>query len=347
MAAACYWCEVVPLACAELRTLRVRARAIPDPVLRSLALESYSRDWVSLEGAAAFAAFAPPGRRAELVRLLIALQSIYQYADALMEQPCREPDLNARLLHSSIPMALSPASPQLDYYACSPRHKDGGYLVDLVDRVRVTLAQLPSYESVAERVSAHAQRIVFYQSAVNLADRENYPALAHWGRANEPRGARLRWWELAAAAGSSLNVLALLSSAAVPHLSQERVGEIESLYWPWVGGLHTLLDSLIDREEDATRSQHNLLEHYACGEEMAVRMERLAIHARARADAVGVEHALILAGVIGLYLSDRRAWLPGVRSTSERVLGTLGGMSAPVMMMLRTRRLMHGLVGCR
>ena len=346
-AATCYWLRIVPRARAELRTLRGRAREIPDPELRKLALESYRRDWVSIEGAAAFAAFAAPERRAEVVRLLVALQSIYQYVDTLMEQPCDEPAANARWLHSSILLALTPESPQIDYYACSPRRQDGGYLVDLVQRVRVTLAALPSYETVAEAVRAHARRIVFYQSYVNLAGTESYAALARWGELHGPRGAGRHWWELAAASGSSLTALALLSAASDPALSRQHVSAIESLYWPWLGGLHTLLDSLIDRGEDAACAQHNLLAHYASEQDMATRMERLTLDARDRARALGVEHTLILAGVVGLYLSDRRAWLPGARLTSERVLGALGGLSTPALAILGTRRLMHRLADRR
>ncbi len=342
-AASCYWLHIVPLARNELRTLRAQAAEIPDPVLRRLALESFRRDWVSLEGAAAFAAFASSECRPEVVRLLIALQSIYQYVDAVMEQPCAEPAANARQLHSALVLALSPDSPQIDYYAHSTRRRDGGYLAGLVRRVRAMLAALPSYEIVASPVRAHARRIVFYQSYVNLAGSESYAALACWGELQQPQDDGRRWWELAAAAGSSLTALALLSAAADRTLSRERVQAIESLYWPWLGGLHTLLDSLIDREEDAAHAQHNLLAHYASEQEMASRLERLTLDARARADSVGVEHTLILAGMVGLYLSDSRAWLPGARLTSERVLGAIGGLSAPTMAILSTRRFLHRL----
>lgn len=337
-----YWLSIIPLARGELCALRARARRIPDPSLRGLALESYRRDWVSLEGAAAFAAFAAPHRRANVVRLLITLQSIYQYTDALMEQPCDEPAANARRLHSAILLALSPGRPQVDYYACNARHDDGGYLIELVRRVRATLAELPAYGIVADAVRAHARRIVFYQSLVNLAGAESHQALACWSELHGSSDVERRWWELAAAAGSSLTALALLAAAADPTLSRQRARAIEALYWPWLGGLHTLLDSLIDRVEDAAHAQHNLLDHYACEADMASRMERLTLDARSRASAVGVEHSLILAGVVSLYLSDRRAWLPGARLTSERVLGALGGMAGPAMCILRTRRLLHG-----
>jgi hypothetical protein len=51
-----YWIGVFPVVQSEIRRLRGCASDIPDPVLRSLALDAQRRKWASLEGAAAFAA---------------------------------------------------------------------------------------------------------------------------------------------------------------------------------------------------------------------------------------------------------------------------------------------------
>ena len=336
-----YWLTVLPLARSELRRLRGRAEEIPDLGLRLLALEVYESDWASLEGVAAFAAFARPDLRATLVRLLVSLQSIYQYTDSLMEQPSGDPAANARQLHAAIVIALQPGRPHIDYYLHDTHGEDGGYLVELVDRCRGLLTELPSYGMIAQAVLEQAERIVFYQSHVNLADVRDHPALACWAESEAPSGVRQRWWEPAAATGSSLATLALLSAAADPDLSERDAAAVEALYWPWMGALHTLLDSLIDRDEDAATGQHNLLDHYSSAREMAERMELLAVEAARRSDTIGVEHRLILAGMTSLYLSDPNAWSPYARETSKRVLTALGGLAKPAMLVLRARRLAH------
>lgn len=341
LAAGRYWLRVLPLARRELHHLRERAGRIPDLRLRRLALAVYDSDWASLEGVAAFAAFARPDRRATLVRLLVRLQSIYQYADSLMEQPNSDPAANARQLHAAILVALSPDCPHVDYYRHDAHDDDGGYLVELVDRCRATLAELPSFAMIAEAVCSQAQRIVYYQSHINLAGAHDHPALARWAQLEAPSGVRQRWWEPAAATGSSLALLALLSAAADPDLTERRAQTIEALYWPWMGTLHTLLDSLIDRDEDAATGQQNLLDHYSSVGEMTARMELLAREAARRSGAAGVQHSLILAGMTSLYLSDPNAWSPYARETSERVLAALGGLAKPAMLVLRTRRLVH------
>ena len=341
LAAGRYWLTVLPVARCELRRLRRRASEIPDFALRRRALDVYESDWASLEGVAAFAAFAGPDQRATVVRLLVRLQSIYQYTDSLMEQPNSDPAANARQLHTAILTALQPDRPHIDYYRHDTHGDDGGYLVELVDRCRALLAELPSYAVIAAAVLGQAERIVFYQSHINLAGRQDHPALARWAELEAPSKARQRWWEPAAATGSSLATLALLSAAADPNLTQRHARAVEALYWPWMGTLHTLLDSLIDRAEDAATGQQNLLDHYSSAEEMGERMELLAVDAARRAGEVGVEHRLILAGMASLYLSDPNAWLPYARDTTERVLRALGGLARPAMLVLRARRFAH------
>ncbi len=341
VAASRYWLNVVPVARRELRCLRRRANEIPDLVLRHLALDMYESDWASLEGVAAFAAFTRPDQRATIAQLLVGLQSIYQYTDILMEQPSSNPSANARQLHTAILVALQPHHLHIDYYTHNAYGDDGGFLVELVDRCRAMLAGLPSYPVVDDAVLAQVKRIVFYQSCINLAGKQDYPALVRWAELEAPTNVEQRWWELAAASGSSLATLALLAAAADPSLTRQHAEAIEALYWPWMGALHTLLDSLIDRAEDAATGQHNLLDHYSSPEEMAERMEQLTIETVRRASVVGVEHRLILAGVTSLYLSDPRAWLPYARGTTERVLAALGGLARPAMLILRARRFAH------
>lgn len=340
-AASRYWLKVVPIARCELRRLRRQAGKIPDLALRRLALDMYRRDWASVESGAAFAAFVRPDRRAGVVRLLVGLQGIYQYADVLMEQSTVNPSANALQLHTALLVALQPGRPHADYYTHNAQDEDGGFLVKLVDRCRALLAELPSYPAVEEAALAQARRIVFYQSHINLAEERDHPALARWAELEAPAGARLRWWELAGASGSSVAAYALLSAAADPGLTTTHVRAIEALYWPWMGALHTLLDNLIDHAEDAATGQHNLLDHYTSATEMAERMEYLAVEASRRAREVGVEHRLILAGMASLYMSDPNAWLPYARDTTERVLRALGGLARPAMLVLRARRFAH------
>jgi tetraprenyl-beta-curcumene synthase len=333
-----YWIGVFPVVRREILRLRRCAKDIPDPVLRNLALDAQRRKWASLEGAAAFAAFTPRRQRAQVTRLLVDLQGVFDYADTLMEQPNDVPVANARQLHHAFVAALDPDLAHRDYYQYQARREDGGYLAGLTDTCRAAVGELPSYSVVAEVVSRHAHRVVFYQSNINLAVAADYRDLAQWA-SRQVGGTELRWWEIGAACGSSLAIFAHVAAAAGPSLTTSEVNAIDSLYWPWAEALHILLDSLIDRAEDRATGQPNLLDHYSSQEEMTDRLGLLASETVRRADAVAPHHRLILAGMVALYLSDEQAWTAFARPATERILEATGTFAKPALLVLRARRL--------
>lgn len=338
-AATCrYWFGVFPAAQSEMRRLRQRAREIPDPVLRHLALDAQRHKWACLEGAAAFATFLTRKQRARFAHLLVALQALLDYADTLMEQPSDDPAANARQLHQAFLVALQPDRPHRDYYLYNAHRRDGGYLAHLADACRTSIQELPSYAVVADTMIQHAERMVFYQSTVNLATAADYPCLERWAGKQAP-GTALNWWEIGAACGSSLAIFAHITAAADPGLRPDDVDAIEALYWPWAEALHILLDSLIDRVEDRETNQPNLLDHYASQAEMTERLGLLASETVKRALDIAPHHRLILAGMVALYLSDEQAWVASARPASEVILAATGALAKPALLLLRSRRL--------
>ncbi|MGH2853950.1 MAG: DUF2600 family protein [Solirubrobacteraceae bacterium] len=336
-AARSYWLDVFPVVRREIHRLRIEASRIPNPTLRRLALEAQEVKWASLEGAAAFAAFVPPVLRPPVARLLVGYQAAFDYADTLMEQPSCVPAANARQLHAALLAILEPGRPHPDYYRHHICSHDGGYLTRLVDGCRSVVAKLPAYPPLAARVIKSAQRGVEYQCRISLSTEKDHPALSRWATQTTPY--RLRWWETGASCGSSLDTLALLAAAANPITNDRHAEAIEALYWPWAGALHTLLDCLIDRADDAANDRPNLLDLYASSHETAERMGFLTAEAARLAAAAGADHTLILAGMASLYISDPQAWVPEARPTAESVLAALGDLGVPTMLVLRTRRL--------
>jgi tetraprenyl-beta-curcumene synthase len=351
-----YWLSVFPRVRRELRRLGRHTGEIPDPVLRGLALAALAKRG-NIEGAAAFAAFVPRRQRGATVRALTALQATYNYADMLAEQPSADPVANARRLHEALLVALSPSAAQLDYYAYCPRREDGGYLGALVDACRVALGELPCYPTVAEHARRAAARIVAFQS---LSAGSGRPAgatdvLERWARAQTPGGNGLQWWETAAAGGSSLAVYALIAAAAAADsaIDPAEIGAIEEAYFPWIGALHSLLDSLVDEAEDERTGQLSLIGCYASREEAASGMRRLAARAMdaARALPRGREHAVLVAGMAASYLAvvatSETSEAPAPAAAAAAAAGTLaagvregvGGLARPAMLVFRVRRL--------
>ncbi|HWX44347.1 MAG TPA: DUF2600 family protein [Solirubrobacteraceae bacterium] len=340
-AARSYWFGVFPHVRREAARWRARAARIPDPALRQAALANLRAERLNLDGAAAFAAFVPEARRVPVIRAQVALQVAYDYVDTLAEQPCRDPIRNGRQLHSVLGAALDPGGPRIDYYAHHPQWDDGGYLRGIVETCRAALRELPSYALVAEPVRRAAERMASYQS-LNLDEHQgDHVALARWADAQTPSGADLRWWETAASAGSSLGVYVLIAIAASGGVRAEEAVALDEAYFPWIGSLHLLLDSLIDRREDAASCQRSLLDYYASPEEAATRMGAIAEESLHRVQALPQrqQHVLLLAGMTSHYLSTPEASEPDARLTASAVLERMGVLAAPTMLVMGARRM--------
>ncbi len=319
--------------------MRIEAGRIPDPTLRRLALETQDAKWANLEGAAVFAAFVGPAYRHAVARLLVGYQAAFDYADTLMEQPSDAPAANARQLHAALLAILEPGRPHPDYYRHHACGHDGGYLARLVDSCRAVVAQLPAFQPVATRVIESARRGVEYQCRVSLSTEADHPVLSRWAARATAHHHRLRWWETWASCGSSLETLALLAAAADPETSDYHAHAIGSLYWPWAGALHGLLDCLIDHADDTANSRPNLLDLYASPHETAERMGFLTAETVRLATTAGINHSLILIGMASQYIADPQAWVPTARSATESILDGLGELGTPALLVLRARRI--------
>jgi tetraprenyl-beta-curcumene synthase len=339
-AARCYWLSVFPRVRRELRLWQRRAGAIPDGPLRQVALTVQRTKRGNIEGSAAFAAFAPRAHRTAVIRAQLAFQAIYDYVDTLAEQPHTCPIRNARQLHRALLATLDPNASRTDYYQYHPHRDDGGYLQTITDACRVALVTLPSYPAVVGQACRLAERIVTYQSLNLTQTQGSHRALAHWASQQTPPATDLRWWETAASAGSSLGIFALIAAAARPAARPHEALAIERAYFPWIGSLHSLLDSLIDLSEDSATEQHNLIQHYRSPHETAARLRTLAAESARHARALphGLQHAAILAGMASHYLSAHEAQLRHARPAKTAVLDAVGGLAAPAMLILRLRR---------
>lgn len=340
-AAARYWLGVFPAVARELRRRRELALAIPDPVLRRLALQALERKRCNLEGAAALELLAGRRSSAGLVRTLLACQTICDYLDLLAEQPTPDPVLNGYQLHQALSIALAPGAAHRDYYAHHAHGEDGGYLACLVRDVQDGLAALPALTQIQAPLARAGERIVRYQCFNHGDARGSYEPFRRWARTQTPPGSGLHSWETGAGAGSTLTLYALIACAADPRLSEQAVAEIECAYFPWIGALHTLLDSLVDFHEDLVMGQNNLVGQYESAEHAAARLGLIAQQALRHAQRLPHRrrHLLILVGMASFYLSDaRQAGSTHARAAVPLLRRTLGRLTAPAMAMIGARR---------
>jgi tetraprenyl-beta-curcumene synthase len=335
-----YLLRVLPCVRSELGHWRARAAEIPDPVLRGHAQASL-RKRGNIEGAALLATLAPAAHRRRTVRALVAYQTAYNYLDTLSEQPSADPVVNAEELHQALLIALHPTAGHPDYYRYNQQRADGGYLTAIVDVSRDALRGLPSYAAVAPTARAAAGRIVDFQ-ALNLSKpRRAYDALQRWANEETPAGSGVTWWETAAAAGSSLAVHALIAAAADPQLRAADVAATERAYFPWIGALHSLLDSLVDRREDHEHAQRSLLGYYLSPAAAAIELSSLALRARRATQDLPARHhhLVILIAMCSYYVSAPQCETPEGRVISAALTRALGMPLSLAILLFRTRRL--------
>lgn len=344
-AAARYWLGVFPQVGRELRHWHECALQIPDPVLRRLALVTQSSERGNLEGAAAFAVLAPRAQRVQVVRAAVAFQATYDYIDTLAEQPSSDPVANGHQLHLALLTALEPGSEHQDYYKHNNSSRDNGYIRSLVDACRSSFGALPSYASVAASALRATHRMAAYQSLNHGTG--SHRALTLWACRETPAGTGLRWWETAAGTASSLSVFALIAAAGRPHLGAGETVALERAYFPWIGALHVLLDSLIDHTADIEVGHHSLMDHYTSVEEAAARLGSIAARAVHATEMLsdGIQHAMILAAMTSFYLSAPSASTPHWQPVTNKVLEAMGILAAPAMIVLRARRAAGRLLG--
>jgi len=305
-----------------------------------LALITQRVEQGNLEGAAAFAVLVPRAYRARVVRALVAYQATYDYVDTLAEQPSGDPIANGRQLHLALLSALEPGTDHHDYYQHHRARQDAGYIKNMIDACRDAFGALPSYASVAQPALRAASRIVAYQSLNHEGEGAHHRALVRWAADVVPHGSGLRWWEAAAGAASSLAVFALIAAAARPGLSTAETLATEDAYFPWIGALHVLLDSLVDHAQDVREGQHSIIDHYATPTEAASRLQAIAARAMRATEALpnSPQHALILAAMSSYYLS-----MPGASSSlatlaATRISEAMGGLATPTMAVFGMRR---------
>jgi tetraprenyl-beta-curcumene synthase len=335
-----YWLTVFPRVSSELRHWRRSAERIADPALRRLALESLAKRG-NMEGAAAFATFVPWRARGSVIRALVAFQAIYNYADLLAEQPSEDPVGNARDVHQALLMALDPSgeSSMYDSHPTSGR-VDRDFLAEMIAACETASWQLPSYGTVAAAACQAAGRIVAFQS-LSLG---RHGELESWAENQGLPGVGCAWWEVAAAAGSSLSVHALLAAAASPELTGQDVATIDAAYFPCIGALHSLLDSLVDEQEDAATGQLRLLDCYPSRRQATLGLQQLTGRALASARELpsGADHALLVTAMACSYLAAPEASSSAVDGIAGQVRASLGPLARPMLLVFKLRRLAGG-----
>jgi tetraprenyl-beta-curcumene synthase len=323
----------------ELELWRRRARTIPDASIRCDGLSALARKRAHADGAALFWIL-PRRREPYLLKLLVDYQLAWDFLDNVGERGAAAGEANSRRLYSALADALDAGGPLSDYYRFHPWCDDGGYLRALVDSCRGGCARLPAYTQVRSMLRREATRALVLGVNHDPDPQGRDATLRRWAERECSDEMQASWFELTSAASASLTVHAILALAAEPRCGGDELQSAYSAYFPWISALGTMLDSYVDRAEDAVAGEHIYIDHY-CSDDTGLRRvgELVGRSAReARRLHRGHRHAVIVACMVAMYLSRDSARAAPMRAGTSELAQAGGSMAVLLLPVLRMWR---------
>lgn len=316
-----YIFRVLPAVDRELAYWRQKANAIPDTELKKQALASLSAKRFHCQGGSIYALYTAE-KAPEMIRFIVALQTISDYLDNLCDRVAGGNDTAFRTLHGAMSAAVDCSLPLGDWYADYPYHDDCGYLDQLVRACRETLSLFPGYQDVRQDVVQLALLYSDLQVYKHMDTRLRVEMLIRWFSRHADLAPDVYWWEFSAAAGSTLGIFAAAAMAAAGPVGRQETEQLLTCYFPWVCGLHILLDYFIDLDEDREHGDLNFVSFYPGSGVMQNGLTRFVTESLRRVEELPrpAFHRTVTQGLLALYLSDPKACSPDRNKISQQLL---------------------------
>ena len=266
-------------------------------------------------------------RKDEVISFIVAYQTISDYLDNLCDRSTSlDPD-DFRALHESMMDALTPGAMH-DYYRLREDSDDGGYLPALVKTCQDFIQGLPSLTVIQPYLFELACYYCDLQVHKHVTQEERVIRLQEWFGKYQSTLPTMTWYEFSACSGSTLGIFCIASYAAATNRMDGLVTRIRDGYFPWVQGLHILLDYFIDQEEDKKGGDLNFCSFYNNEKELFNRfsffLEQADKSILTLPDAKF--HRMVNRGLLGIYLADRKVQEQRhVRHLARKLMRKAGG----------------------
>ncbi|WP_434512004.1 tetraprenyl-beta-curcumene synthase family protein [Desulfitobacterium sp. AusDCA] len=323
--------DIFSLVKKELRFWSSWAEKAPDSVLAKQAFDSIQRKTFHCLGGSIYALY-PGTERETMIEFIVAYQTISDYLDNLVDAADVQDEKAFAQLHLAMTEALDSEAVVSDYYAEYPYQEDGGYLEHLVRTCQANLKDLPSYPVVKKSLIELASLYSSLQTYKHLSLEEREKKMLSWIEPHLKEYPNISAWEFAAASGSTLGIFCLVAAAHRPGLTGEEVCRLKQAYFPWICGLHILMDYFIDYVEDRETEQLNFVQYY---KSILEREERLVLFLKestqhARYLTYPKFHQTVVEGLLAMYLSDPKTQIEELRGGTQALLSA-GGITIQLL----------------
>ncbi|MFA1822020.1 tetraprenyl-beta-curcumene synthase family protein [Virgibacillus oceani] len=299
--------KILPEVNKELFYWKKRAADIPNKELRTQALASIASKRFHCQGGSVYALLAGERWR-EAIRFIVAYQTISDYLDNLCDRSTSLDPEDFRMLHHAMRDALTPGRERENYYALRQDQDDGNYLSDLASACQNTLEVIEDYSEIQGHVYRLEGLYENLQVHKHVKAEERIPRLTSWFEKEKNPASDLSWYEFSAASGSTLGIFCLVSYAMGKKILKGQSAAIYEAYFPYVQGLHILLDYYVDQDEDKKEGDLNFCNYYPTQEQMKARFVHFIEQANKQVQRLPDHHfhEMVHQGLVGLYLGDRK-----------------------------------------
>lgn len=319
--------QVFPNVKQELEHWKLQAGQIPDPSLRTQALASIRTKTFHAIGGAVYALYPGVSDSHLVIRFVVALQTISDYLDNLCDRLGVLDESAFFQLHLAMADAVDPSREIHDYYRFYPYQDDGGYLEALVNACRETIRQQPGAETVIPRITHYVHLYSHLQAYKHLHLEIREKKLRQWAETNVKETPGIYWQEYAAATGSTLGMFYLFAFASDSTLDGKELRTIDEIYFPWITGLHILLDYWIDVAEDMETGDLNFTMYYDSADQRLQRLQFFVEQSYQKIPRLPYPwfHQMVVSGLLAMYLSDPKVMNKTNRKAANGLL-RCGGM---------------------
>ncbi|TFD98161.1 tetraprenyl-beta-curcumene synthase family protein [Jeotgalibacillus sp. R-1-5s-1] len=298
--------KVFPIVHRELAYWKEKAVHIDNEELRKQALDSLHDKTFHCEGGGIMGLLALHGKR-DAIEFIVAYQTISDYLDNLCDRSTSLDPEDFACLHRAMEDALTVGAVPGNYYECR-EDQEPSYLTSLVMRCQDVLSRIPNYPLIKDELLHLSRLYCDLQIHKHVQENEREHRLQQWFNDHRKDFPGMEWYEFSACTGSTLGIFCLVSYSLRPDFKKEHAKMIQEGYFPYIQGLHILLDYFIDQEEDRAEGDLNFCFYYPDHNALFNRLQHFVKQADIHTGKLPHSrfHKLINRGLLGVYLSDEK-----------------------------------------
>jgi tetraprenyl-beta-curcumene synthase len=225
--------------------------------------------------------------------------------------------------------ALNPNAVTRNYYSKREEQDDGGYLVSLVRECQSVLRNIKNYNEIMPLLLELNALYNDLQVHKHVHHDQRESRLMNWFSDHKEKVPPMTWYEFSACTGSTLAIFCMVAYALKEEHDRLHFEKVFNGYFPFIQGVHILLDYLIDIEEDKEGGDLNFCTYYEKLNHLYATLKNFYLRAKEiLKDVVDYAfHCLVLDSLFAMYLADPKVSLLKVEKKLLRKIRAIGGFN--------------------